>query len=290
LIPHSGEGALLLTLALAVAPIAFVAAINPSLSAATMTTIIVLLYPNHGDPFDSAIARVFEVVVGALTGLFVSFLVLPSRAHGQVRAQAAQVLELMASTFNELLSGLTQGRDSETVRRLRDGIGTALTGLNSTGAEAERDRAAHLSNGSDTGPLLRTVARLRHDQVMIGRASVEPLPADLQRRLAVPLARVSDTIVEYLRKIATALRTGERSPPIKPVRVALDAYIAEVTKLRSSDLMRGMLGDVAERFFVLDYSLEQMNHNLNDLRRCVTDWTEVGHCRDRGILHRVTIE
>ena len=37
LIPHSGEGALLAVLVLAVAPLAFVAAINPSLNAATVT-------------------------------------------------------------------------------------------------------------------------------------------------------------------------------------------------------------------------------------------------------------
>jgi hypothetical protein len=90
---------------------------------------------------------------------------------------------------------------------------------------------------------------------MIGRASVEPLPTDLQ--LAVPLARVNDTIVEYLRKIAIALRAGEGSPPIGPVHVALEAYIAEVTKVRGSDLTRGILSDVAERFFALDCSLEQ---------------------------------
>src|SRR3984885_14074389 len=45
LIPHSGEGALLAVLVLAVAPLAFVAAINPSLNAATITAIIVLLLP-----------------------------------------------------------------------------------------------------------------------------------------------------------------------------------------------------------------------------------------------------
>ena len=37
LIPHSGEGALLAVLVLAVAPLAFIAAINPSLNVATVT-------------------------------------------------------------------------------------------------------------------------------------------------------------------------------------------------------------------------------------------------------------
>ena len=191
LIPHSGEGALLAVLVLAVAPLAFVAAINPSLNVATVTAIIVLLLPTmtHGSPLDSAIDRVLEVAVGAITGLVVSFLVLPSRAHGQIRALAPQVLELMAAALHELLSGLTRGRDNDALHGLQDGIGAALVGLNALGAEAERERAARLSGGPDTGPLLRTILRLRHDLVMIGRASVVPLPAELQQRLAGPLAR-----------------------------------------------------------------------------------------------------
>src|SRR6202158_666888 len=208
LVPHSGEGALLAVLVLAVAPLAFISAINPSVNAATVTAIMVLLLPvmNHSRVLDSAIDRVLEVTVGALTGLLVSFLVLPSRAHSQVRANAAHALELMASALNELLSGLTRGRDNDTLHRLQDGIGAALVALNAIGTEAERERAAHLTSGPDTGPLLRTVLRLRHDLVMIGRASVVPLPAELQQRLALPLKRVSDAFAEYLRAAATSLQ------------------------------------------------------------------------------------
>src|SRR6476659_7243440 len=45
LIPHSGEGGLLAVLVLAVAPLAFIAAIKPSLNVATITASIVLLLP-----------------------------------------------------------------------------------------------------------------------------------------------------------------------------------------------------------------------------------------------------
>jgi hypothetical protein len=276
LIPHSGEGALLAVLVLAVAPLAFIAAINPSLNVATVTAIIVLLLPvmNHGGVLDSAIDRVLEVAVGALTGLSVSFLVLPSRAHSQIRTSAARVLELMASALNEMLSGLTRGRDSDALHALQDGIGAALVGLNAVGVEAERERAARLSTGPDTGPLLRTVLRLRHDLVMIGRASVVSLPAELQRRLAISLKRVSDAMGEYLKATAAALRTGTLPPPISPVHDALRAYAAEVASVRSEGLTRGAPGDAAERFFALGFSLEQMRQNLKDLERCVTAWAE----------------
>jgi hypothetical protein len=276
LIPHSGEGALLAVLVLAVAPLAFASAINPSLNAATVTAIIVLLLPvmNHGNVLDSAIDRVLEVTVGAVTGLLVSFLVLPSRAHSQIRANAPRVLELMASALHELLSGLTRGRDNDALHTLQDGIGAALAGLNTTGAEAERERAAHLSSGPDTGPLLRTVLRLRHDLVMIGRASVLPLPAELQRPMVLPLKRVSDAIVDYLNAAAASLRMATLPPAIAPVQDALGAYAAAVASIRSEGLTRGLAGDVLERCFALGFSLEQMRRNLKDLERCVAAWAD----------------
>lgn len=276
LIPHSGEFGLLALLVLAVAPLAFIAAINPSLNAATVTAVIVLLVPtmSHANPLDSAIDRVLEVAVGAVTGLLVSFFVLPSRAHNQIRISAAQSLELIAAALSELLAGLTRGLDNDALHQIQDGIGTALVSLNAIGAEAERERSAHLSSGPDTGPLLRTILRLRHDVVMIGRASVVPLPFELQMRLAAPLAKVSDAIVLYLRSIAEALRTGVVAPAIWPVQAALQAYAAEVAAMRSEGLTRGLPGDVAERFFALGFSLEQMRQNLKDLERCVADWSK----------------
>src|SRR4051794_12629279 len=106
LIPHPGEGGLLALLVLTVAPLAFVAAINPSLSAATVTAVIVLLVPtmHQANPLNSAIDRVSEVAVGAITGLLVSFLVLPSRAVSQIRVNTEKLLELIAAAFSELLA------------------------------------------------------------------------------------------------------------------------------------------------------------------------------------------
>jgi hypothetical protein len=275
LIPHSGEGSLLALLVLAVTPLAFIAAINPSLNSATVTAVIVLLVPTMhqgANPLDSAFDRVLEVTVGALTGLLVSFVVLPSRAVSQIRVNAAALLELLAAAFAELLAGLTRGLDNDALHRIQDGIGAAVTGLQATGAEAERERSAHLSSGPDTGPLLRTILRLRHDVVMIGRASGSPLPANVQARLARPLSDVSKAIVTFMRTVAASLRKGGGTVDIQSVDDALQAYSAEVAAVRSEGLIRGLPGDVAERFFALGFSLEQMRQNLNDLDRCHGDW------------------
>jgi len=235
----------------------------------------VLLVPelHHANPLGSAIDRVIEVGVGAFTGLLASFLVLPSRAHRQLRSNAARALDMLAAALSELLAGLSRGRDADALHRIQDGIGAALVDLNATGAEAERERAAHLSSSPDSGPLLRTILRLRHDVVMIGRASLVPLPPVLQARLAAPLADVSGAIVGYLRSVAGALRAAGVPPAIAPVDDALQSYAATVAALRGDGMTRDLPGDVVESFFALGFSLEQMRQNLVDLERVAAEWS-----------------
>ena len=119
---------------------------------------------------------------------------------------------------------------------------------------------------------MRTVLRLRHDVVMIGRSTVTPLPINLQSRLAQPLARLSDAMGNYLKASAEALRNSAGAPAILPVQTALEAYAAEVAAMRSEGLTRGLPGDMTERFFALGFSLEQMRQNLRDLERCISEW------------------
>ena len=75
-----------------------------------------------------------------------------------------------------------------------------------------------------------------------------------------------------MRAAAAALRNGSGAVDIQPVDDALQAYATEVAALRSEGLIRGVPADVAERFFALGFSLEQMRKNLNDLDRCHQEW------------------
>ena len=74
--------------------------------------------------------------------------------------------------------------------------------------------------------------------------------------------------------MAEAVRSRAGAPAIWPVHQALQGYAAEIAALRSEGLTRGLPGDVAERFFALGFSLEQMRQNLKDLERCVAEWSE----------------
>jgi uncharacterized membrane protein YccC len=285
LIPHASEIALLAVLALAVTPLAFIAAINPRFSVAPITAIIVLLIPTmtHATPFASALDRVIEVALGGVTGLVVSFLLLPASAHPQVVRAAARTLDEMAGALGELLAGLTQGLDVEALHRIQDGIGQALVDMNVVGAEAERERSTRLlAAGPDTGPLLRTLLRLRHDLVIIGRAATTPLPEAFTSRLEAPLAQIGSAFAGYFRGSGAALRAGASPPPLDAAETALDVYAAEVAALRGEGLTRSLPGDEAERFFALGFALEQMHSNFKDLERCVAERAGTSQPSKRG--------
>jgi uncharacterized membrane protein YccC len=274
LIPHASELALLGVLVLAVAPLALIASMKPSLSVAAITAIIVLLVPTmtHASPTVSAFDRILEVAVGAVTGFAVSLWVFPSNAHRLVAEAAARTLNQMARALEMLLAGFPKGLDVDTLHSIQDGIGQALTALNAVGAEAEHERSAHLATGPSTGPLLRVLLRLRHDLVMIGRAAVTPLPDVLLARLQSPLARAGTAFADYLRASGGALLARRGPPSRDSVAPALLAYNSEIAALRREGLTRGLSAEAAEHFFALGFALEQMNRNFNDLGRCVTEW------------------
>jgi uncharacterized membrane protein YccC len=276
LVPHGNEIALLLVLALAVGPLALIAAIYPRLKVAPITAIIVLLVPEitHATPIASAVDRVLEVAVGALTGFVVSFLLLPSRAHGLAADAAARTLDHMARALRALLAGHAEGLDTDALHRIQDGIGQSLVRLGVVTAEAEHERAARIAAEPDTRPLTRTLLRLRHDLVMIGRAAQLPPPAALESRLRPHLERIGATVADYLHAGGSALR-GRQSPPTRDgVDSALDAYTAEIEALRRDGLTRGLSAESAEHVFALGFALEQMRQNLKDLERCVREWAE----------------
>src|SRR3984885_15226064 len=127
-VPHSNDVSLAGVLALAVAPLAFLGGVYPSLSVAPLTGVLVLLVPRfvHVGPIESAVDRVLEVAVGGIIALAVSLLVLPARAHSFVIKGAARTLDLMAGFLPGLLHGLLRPRDLAAIARIQDSISEAV--------------------------------------------------------------------------------------------------------------------------------------------------------------------
>jgi hypothetical protein len=206
-----------------------------------------------------------------MTALAVSFLVLPARAHSLAIEAAAQMLDLAARSFPDLFAGFVRARDAAAMARMHDSIGQALLRLNTVAAEARHEQIGFLDGAPELGPLLRTLLRLRHDLVMIGRASAEPLTDVIRQRLADPLALVAGTVADYLRSGGAALAARRQPAPLDSAEAALDGCAQAFAAIRHEGLTRGLPVDTVERIFALGFALEQMRHNLHDLERCVTE-------------------
>ena len=155
---------------------------------------------------------------------------------------------------------------------MQDSIGRAVAALQDAVDEVERERPVTFTAGPDPAPLPRTLLRLRHDFIIMGRASAEPLPADLNESLKPILDRAGDVISAYFRGCARAL-TVPRSPPppLQQITAELDACAAQLTALQQRELRHLSVAQL-EQLFALGFALEQLQHNVTDLARCIRDW------------------
>jgi len=261
-------------LALAIAPLAYAAAVNPSFRVAPFTAVIVLLISSQmGEaPIESAFYRLLEVVIGGAVALTVSLLVFPARAHALGLDAAGRVLELMAQGLPRLLAGFTGPIDPLDNHRIQEAIGQAVTAFQATAAEASRERMISLAAEPDPAVLARTLLRLRHDIVILGRAGVAPLPARIAERLAAPLVQMGTAARDYLSACAGALMSRKPPPPLAPLEAALAAYASEIATIRATALTHGLPASDIEHIFALGFVLQQLQHNYADLQRVVQEW------------------
>lgn len=284
LVPHTTPIAQVGILALTIAPLAFAAAMNPNFRVAPFSAILVLLLSGQlGEgPIESAFTRFLEVALGGAIALVVSLLVFSQRAHSLGLEAAAQILQRMGTVFPKLLAGFSQSSDPGEMLRIQDELGRAVIEFQELATEAKRERLVALVPEPDPAPLSRTLLRLRHDFVMIGRAAAAPFPDPIAQRLTPLLTQVCRDVSEFLHGIAVALVLRRHPPSLESSEVSLKAYDAEVNALRTEGLTRRLSTDEVERLFALGFVLEQIHRNLADLARCVQEWALPLGARERA--------
>jgi hypothetical protein len=126
----------------------------------------------------------------------------------------------MAKSLPELFQGFLRPLDSVSNGRIQDGFGEAVEQTQLIAVEARHERIRLLAADPDLGPLLRTLLRLRHDFVMLGRAAAEPLPDAIQRRLGPLLLRIAESVADHLRRSAAALAARLEPSPLEAAEAA----------------------------------------------------------------------
>ncbi|PZR30771.1 FUSC family protein, partial [Caulobacter segnis] len=153
-----------LILCLTVALLAFVVSIRPSLKAAPVTAVIMLIgTTTHMDPLIAASLRVAEITVGSLVGVAATLLIFPARAHAAVVASIQKIVGLQAQILESHAEALRGAPDTTDYLKAQDDLRAALAKLQTAMTEADRESATKLSDRSVSDALPRTLWRLRND-------------------------------------------------------------------------------------------------------------------------------
>jgi uncharacterized membrane protein YccC len=274
-IPHVTNLGLGIAIAVAILPLAYLAAINAMFRVAPVTALIVMLpiYGHAGNPLVSAFDRVIEITLGNIVALAVTFVILPTRAHNQLREAAAKVASLNADLMDRLMDGLTTDQGRQGVPPLHARIRAALKQAEIAADEAARERRMKVSDERDPEPVVRTLYRVRHDLVMVGRAAAKPLPEAVIAGLTPPLASLRSDAVAMLRGISASLVNRTAAP-------AIDDYQASVRTLTQAvevfgEDRKGLPLEEVARLFTLRFALEQLGEDMRDLASRTSEMAKV---------------
>ena len=274
LLPHPTVLGLAAVLAVVIAPLTYAAAVSPSFRVAPVTAVLVLMISAQvGEaPFELAFDRLLEVGIGAAVAITVSLLVFPARAHVLEVDEAAHVLDRMARALPAVMAGFRTKVDSSENLRRQNEIREAVHVFEEVAAEAKPERLISLAAQPDPAVLARTLLRLRHDLIMIGRAASAPLPDHLAARLGPILEEFAATARDYLLASANALTCRHTISSGVLVETALAAYISEVASIEAEHLMSDLSVEERERVFALGFALQQLPRHFSELARCLQEW------------------
>jgi uncharacterized membrane protein YccC len=265
-VPHNDVVMLGIALAISLTPLALLAAFYPSYRVAPITAVVLLLGSTAGaeGPFLAAVMRTVEVSLGGFVGIAVSLFVLPARAHALLGNAANRVLQRLADLLGDLIDGLVAPVDAKAIIARHDAVRVALTALENISDEAAREKRNYLTDDADPDPVARTLRRVRHDLVLIGRIAAEPLPDEPRAVLKPALAAFSEVATQFLRAIGRAF--ADRTSP--PAPDAFDAALRRV--LSALDMIKG-----DEKLVALAFGFEQLQRNLHDLVRRAQEFARV---------------
>ncbi|NIX78051.1 FUSC family protein [Microvirga terricola] len=267
-VPHETVIQTGLAVVVALAPLALLAAVKASFRVAPITALIVLLATTSQTlgPFASAIERVLEITLGNVVGVAVALFVLPARAHTLLTESAAQVVRLNVQLMTAMMNALiAEPGTPGGVAPLHARIRVSLKQVDTAADEAARERKTHLTDAPDPEPLVRTLYRVRHDFVMIGRAASGPLPDAVRDRLRPSILAIRDTACALLNELGDALQMRALPPTSEAFDTSLTRYVREMDALRAEHLMDTLPGDTVGRLYALQFAFEQFRQDLDDL-------------------------
>jgi uncharacterized membrane protein YccC len=263
--PRTGAGGVAAFL-LALMPTALAAAASPTYRIAPITAAMMLLSVSTTlTPFELGIDRVIEIALGGAIGIAVSLVVLPARAHRDLREVLRRALTLMAGAFAPMLAGLEGTRDDPALRLQHRQIRAALAKADGIAEEARREQLARLTDERDPEALVVIVRRLHTNLLLLSRATMHPLPAPVRTILMPPLRGASAGLHNDLEAVGRALVDRAPPPDLAGVDGALLLVDQSLGKLRAEGLTRALAIEQIQSLYAVAFAFAQFRRDLIEL-------------------------
>jgi len=260
-------------LAVTVLVLAFFAARRPALRIACVTAAIVVLGdPSLGPPITSAETRMLGIVVGTVVAIATTLIVFPSRAGiafaEHVKSTLIPLIDLLggilAAAVGKTGEGDRQPIDAGRAAEYGAKIRSALATGNRLAGDARLEVTGYLADSPDPEAMLRALRRLWHTEIMLLRATAEPLPARAIERLGPAIGELQGAVDQLSKALAASL-SAYATPDLSVIETALTSIVQGMEEMRAKGEMREMPMDDVIRLLAFDFALGQLRLNLRDL-------------------------
>lgn len=137
-----------------------------------------------------------------------------------------------------------------------------------------------VSDDRDPEPVVRTLYRVRHDLVMVGRAAVKPLPAAILGDFTPLLSSLRQEAGAVLRGISTSLLARTAAPALDNYQ-AIARTLSQAIECLAEDRKR-LPREEAARLFTLRFALEQLGEDMRDLASRTTEMAALKPVQDQS--------
>ncbi|WP_421462339.1 FUSC family protein [Aurantimonas sp. NFXS3] len=260
-----------LALAIALVPLAVMAAISVGFQIAPISATVVLLGAPGLEvgPEVLAVERVIGVAIGLTVGLAVGIVVLPAKASRSAVETAARVAHLLAAQLRAILPEVGTGEDELTTRAGK--VRGELTALATFAAEAARERRLAIGRRPDPERILRALRRVRHDVNMLRRAARGGGDDTLVGTLEQPFRRAIVRGAEALDSVQGQLLGRPVPGPSTPLEPIVRDYRDGLDTMRKTGETEDLTTPELARLFGIKFALRQLERDLSALAEVATE-------------------
>jgi uncharacterized membrane protein YccC len=257
-----------LSLALSVGTMSFIAGLKPSLSYGLVTVGMLVVAPGF-EVIEGALEKTFAIALGSIVGAVVAATVLPLAAHRSADKHLGNAVrrcgDLLAASTESLL-----GKGDSNLQPIHSDIEGEIGKARAMTSQSQFGRTHRHAHRPLPRDLLREVEHLWYSLALIDRLTGKALPDGPRKKLEEPVVAATEACHAYLSHLGDAVAACERPDPPDDVRCSIEAVTQALDKVREERITDPLSDWETERVFSLSFAWQQIGRDIDALVKLMT--------------------